>query len=152
MNTPKETVESDGFPAPKKSLDTIHPPLATPVADSEEEYLPSKFEEYDLELRSEEVRNAKNNNKLREELPDRLWWLTIAWLGAVVLIMVFSGIQHEAFPGFFFLEYDPSILIALITSATASVLGLLIILLNYLYPKNGSSSLPIGGISENRKK
>ncbi len=142
--------DSNGFPV--ESLATIRPPLATPVADSEEDYLPSKFEEYDLELRSEEVRNAKNNNKLREELPDRLWWLTITWLGAVVLIMVFSGIQHDAFPGFFFLEYEPSILIALITSATASVLGLLIILLNYLYPKNGSSSLPMDGNSENRKK
>jgi hypothetical protein len=142
--------DSDLFP--EEPLKKIRPPEATLGANSEGEFPPSKYEEYDLELRSEDVRNAKNNNKLREELPDRLWWLTIAWLGAVVVIMVFSGIQHDTFPGFFFLKYDPSVLIALITSATASVLGLLIILLNYLYPKNGPSFLPSGENSQNRKK
>lgn len=144
--------DSEEFPAPIRPLDTIHPPQATPVDGKSEEFIPSKYEEYDLELRSEEVRNAKNNNKLREELPDRLWCLTVAWLAAVVLILLFSGIQHDAFPGFFFLQYDPSILIALITSATASVLGLLIILLNYLYPKDGLNPMPRGGNIENRKK
>lgn len=144
--------DSDGFPAPVKPLDTISPPQASQIASIEEDFPPSKSEQYDLELRSEEVRNARINNKLREELPDRLWWLTILWLASVLLILLFSGIQHDAFPGFFFLKYDPSILIALITSATASVLGLLIILLNYLYPKDGLNYLPRVGNIENRKK
>ncbi len=150
MLTPKEMTDSDGFPV--EPLANIRAPQATPGADLEEEYLPSKYEEIDLELRREELRNAKNNNKLREELPDRLWCLTVTWLAAVVAIMLFSGIQHEDFPGFFFLKYDPNVLIALITSATASVLGLLIILLNYLYPKDGINIAPGIGNSANRKK
>jgi hypothetical protein len=137
---------------PEEPLARIRLPEATPGADFEEGYLPSKYEEIDLKLRSEQLRNAINNNKLREELPNRLWYLTISWLVSVVAIMLFSGIQHEYLPGFFFLKYDPSVLIALITSATASVLGLLIILLNYLYPKDGLDIFPGIGNSANRIK
>jgi hypothetical protein len=142
--------DSDGYPV--EPLDKVRPPQATAGTDSDEGFLPIKYEEIDLRLRSEELRNAINNNKLREELPNRLWHLTISWLGSVVAIMFFSGIQHADFPGFFFLKYDPSVLIALITSATASVLGLLIILLNYLYPKDGINISPWGGKSANREK
>jgi hypothetical protein len=142
--------DSDGYPV--DPLDRILPPQATPGADFDEGYIPSQYEEIDLKLRQEELKNAVNNNKLREELPNRLWFLTISWLGSVVAIMLFSGIQHADFPGFFFLKYDPSVLIALITSATASVLGLLIILLNYLYPKDGINISPGTGNRANRSK
>lgn len=98
-------------------------------AQAEKAYLDNK-------LREQELIEAQNNNELRKTIPNQLWILTVCWLIAVLVITIFSGIDHDAFPGFFFFKFDSTVLIALITSTTASVLGLFTILLNYLYPNN----------------
>jgi hypothetical protein len=99
------------------------------LAQAEAAYLDNK-------LKEEALIEAQNSNELRKTIPDKLWSLTICWLIIVVIILIFSGIDHTAFPGFFFFDFDATVLIALITSTTASVIGLFAILLNYLYPNN----------------
>jgi hypothetical protein len=99
------------------------------LAQAESAYLENK-------LREEALVEAQNNNELRKTIPYKLWTLTICWLVVVTLIIIFSGIDHEAFPGFFFFKFEPTVLIALITTTTASVIGLFAILLNYLFPNN----------------
>lgn len=103
------------------------------LAEAEAAYLDNK-------LREQALIEAQNNNELRKELPDRLWCLTISWLIAVLFFTFFGGIDHDAFPGFFFFKFDSAVLVALITSTTASVLGLFAILLNYIYPSNSRQS------------
>jgi hypothetical protein len=129
-------VESIFNPA---AVDEI-PPYAQrqPASDSKVNLLLAQAEAAYLEnkLREEALREAQNNNELRKTIPNKLWGLTISWLIIVMFIIILSGIDHQAFPGVPFLKFESTVLIALITSTTASVIGLFAILLNYLYPNS----------------
>ncbi len=94
----------------------------------------------DNKLKEQELIEARNNNELRKEIAKRLWHLTVGWLFFVAVVVFFGGIDHECLSGFFYLEYETSVLIALITTSTATVLGLFIVLLKYLYPSKSSKS------------
>lgn len=121
------------------AVDEIPPnPQLQPASDTRANILLFDAEKAYLEnkLREQALIEAQNNNDLRKTIPNKLWSLTIWWLIVVVIIIIFSGIDHEAFPGFFFLNFKPTVLIALITTTTASVIGLFTILLNYLFPNN----------------
>ena len=64
--------------------------------------------------------------------------LTSLWILAVLVVVFFQGFQYA--PGSKFYLPD-SILITLLGTSTANVIGLLIIVANYLFPKSGRDLL-----------
>jgi hypothetical protein len=122
---------------PVEDLDAIRPPDGASECSQDDTFRPLEIEKLDIDFKKQQLREVTNNNNLREALAKRLWCLVVICLIVVMVIIILSGIQHDAFPFFPFLKYEPSVLIALITTTTASVLGLLIIFLNYLYPSDG---------------
>ena len=69
------------------------------------------------------------DRKQRNTYTRRLYVLVVCWLIAVYFTLSLSGCQSNKF------TLDSSVLIALITTTTASVIGLFTIVANYLFPK-----------------
>ena len=74
----------------------------------------------------DEIDRQRHLDKLRDEYIPKLYWLMIYWLGFVALCVVAVGMK------WLFLS-DP-VLIALITTTTATVLGIFIIVAKWLFP------------------
>jgi hypothetical protein len=93
-----------------------------------------------------QVAGIQNANDQRLPVQNKLWNLIIAWLGCVLVIVILSGTDNgiavplcckpdDGLPCFHLhLKYDSSVLIALITTPTVSIIGLVAILLRYLFP------------------
>ena len=79
-----------------------------------------------------EIDDLTQDRKQREKYGNRLFWLVVGWLAAIGLIVFLHGFSGVPF------DLDIAILSTLIGSTTASVLGLFIIVTNYLFPKRDS--------------
>ena len=82
----------------------------------------------------EQLDNLRQDREQRKRYAERLFKLVVSWLIAIWLTVIFAGVKFPSWLRWSF-ELSDSILIALITSTTASVLGLFAIVANYLYPK-----------------
>ena len=76
----------------------------------------------DLELGDRLQRHA-----LRKWLPTFVAWLVVFWLVFVVVVTVFAGVGK--------LDYNASVLVTLLGSATASIIGLLLKVVGYALPE-----------------
>lgn len=65
----------------------------------------------------------------RRKYSSRVFWLTVLWLVFAAAVTVFSG-MHTAF-----FSLSDTVLIALTGSAIASVIGMFLVILNWLYPR-----------------
>jgi hypothetical protein len=83
-------------------------------------------EVFNLELERRDYEKRKRN--LTIGYVGRLFWLIVFWLIAVMVYIGFAGFKYRDF------SLDNSVLIALITSTTATVLGLFIYVAKWLYP------------------
>lgn len=131
-------------------MTTDHPDLSQIHADSPaqpveslEEYVDAEALFLDRAKGIEELRAAKRqNDKLVEELEtlrqDRAQrkWFSIAlfllvtlWLTAVLIILGFDGGSKDSF------MLSDIVLTTLVGTTTASVLGLFLVVANYLFPK-----------------
>ncbi len=93
------------------------------------------FDSYEAERRSienakeqEYVDNAKQDRKLRDLYSHRLFWLVASWLGVVAIVLLLNGFHVVPF------HLSDNVLTALLGTATASVIGLLVIVAKYLFP------------------
>ena len=112
---------------------------------------PSEQDEQTVSLRDDEIRSTEhdglrlNNDRLQEQIYDlkqdrdqrkeygnRLFLLVVGWLASIGLIVFLHGFSHVPF------ELSVTVLTTLIGSTTASVLGLFVIVANYLFPKRDS--------------
>jgi hypothetical protein len=134
MNRPFDSNISGEQPDPVKAIPDVPYNLAdnTPSLESELER-----KSLDNARLNEELAQLKQANALRGWIPKRLWGLTLGWLLAVFLLVILGGTDKNFC---LHLEFDQSVLIALITSTTATVIGMFAILLKYLFPSNAASS------------
>ncbi|MDE2999179.1 MAG: hypothetical protein OXU79_08910 [Gemmatimonadota bacterium] len=95
----------------------------------------------DRQRRSEETkklrlknRELKQNISERKIYADRVYWLVGTFLVALFTLVLAQG--WSAYTGF---RIQNNVLIALITGATANVVGLFIVVVKYLFPKVSDS-------------
>lgn len=76
---------------------------------------------------------------LRQKVEDRkryapwIFRITVVWLFVTLLLIVLSGYQHSSWAGYF-PRLSDGVLIALVSGMSASVIGLLAIMLKHLFP------------------
>ena len=80
----------------------------------------------------EKIENLKQDRKQRKKYGKRLFGLVACWLSVLGLIVFLHGLSHVPF------ELSVTVLTTLIGSTTVSVLGLFVIVANYLFPKRDS--------------
>lgn len=107
-----------------------------------------KKEEADLESRikcdrlQEEVDSLKQDRNERKKYADKTFTLVCVWLIGVFIIIIFSGFLSE--PCLFVTRWcslklifrlPEALLIAIVGGTTASVIGIFLVVANYLFPK-----------------
>lgn len=70
----------------------------------------------------------ENYRKDREQTAKQVKWGTCIWLVFVIITLILHYFRFEK------LGLDNSVLIALVSSTTASVIGMFVIILRWLYP------------------
>lgn len=83
---------------------------------------------YKSQQLEQELKELKDNHKLRHKYASRIFWLVAVWL-AFVLVAVFMA-------GFDFLSFSLSkeVLITFISSTTINVVGLYVVVAKWLFP------------------
>lgn len=89
-----------------------------------------------LRDRSTFLREEQEHIKMyRRKYSSRVFWLTVLWLVFAACVIVLTGL-HTAF-----FTLSDTVLIALTGSALASVIGMFLVILNWLYPREKEKSL-----------
>lgn len=73
-----------------------------------------------------ENENLRQDIGMRKQYANRIFGLIVGWLAAVLLILVGSGLPCG-------LDLSDAVLLALIGGTTATVLGLFVIVANYIF-------------------
>ena len=80
--------------------------------------------------RQQELDEGAYDLDARKRYGERIFWLVVAWIAVVLVIVVVSGYSNGP-------KLSDGVLIALITGLSVNVIGLLAIVINYLFPKRG---------------
>jgi len=86
------------------------------------------YRKADSDLQRAEFKDRTQNTELRKLYTKRIFWVVIVWLGAMLVLVTLTAI----FEGF---KLEASVLIALITTTTLGVIGLMTVVLTYLFPR-----------------
>ena len=98
--------------------------------------------EPEVQQATEEERQYLENEKLRVEIDSldqdrierktyagRVFWLVVAWLSSIGIILLLQGFGFKQF------QLSDSVLLMLIGTTTGSVVGIFLIIANYLFPR-----------------
>ena len=77
----------------------------------------------------------KQNIKEREKYASRIFRLVVRWLSSILLIVIAQGVRWPWMSQYIGFDLPESVLIALVTTTTASVVGILLIVTRYLFPQ-----------------
>jgi hypothetical protein len=80
------------------------------------------------------IRGENQNIEERKKYAHRTFCLICAWLTSVFLLLLLQG--FEGFPASRFV-LDKTIIITVVGTTTASVLGIFIVVMHYLFPTKG---------------
>ena len=75
------------------------------------------------------LRQENQNREERKSYANKLYCLTAAWIAFIGFLTVWNGYRNSLF------YMSDKVLIALIGSTTTSVIGIFLIVANYLFPK-----------------
>ncbi len=123
---------SNGEPRPPNDdidLDAIDEPLED-EEESEEprDYAGEEATALDHEQKKLKLAQFKQDIDERKIYAHRIFKLVVGWLGFVGIMLWFNGFSRFNF------HLSNNVLIALITTSTASVIGIFIIVAKYLFP------------------
>jgi hypothetical protein len=91
-----------------------------------------------LEIKKAELANYTQDMKAREKYADKMYGLIAGWLKFVAVVVFLQGVFGEtAFLSLF--KLGSEVLITLITTTTATVIGLFIIVANYFFFRDGKN-------------
>jgi hypothetical protein len=87
-----------------------------------------------------QTEGQKQDIKERKKYAQLFFYLSCAWLVAIVVILMLQGFGSQGFGSFWKAPFklSDSIVLAMIGSTTANVLGILYIVAKYLFPNRGS--------------
>lgn len=83
-------------------------------------------EQFYVKARLLTIQDIQQNINLRRQYSDKIYTLNRCWLGFVAIIIIFSAIKCICL--------SDKVLITLLTTTTANIIGTLIIVLKYLFP------------------
>jgi len=116
----------------KKSFDNIATESISSSELADEHY---RIEELEYQSKEEDVKKKRLESKsLEQDVFQRgcfSWIILISvglWIVAVFAVLISAGLGE--------LEFETNVLITLLTTSTINVIALLIIVVNYLFPKN----------------
>lgn len=95
--------------------------------DFQEKVYQQKIKDNELKSAEHRLKQRKKEHKQRVSYASKIYWLSVVWLGVVTLITVASGIDIVPF------GLSDTVLITLLTTTTATVLGLFITVLRFLF-------------------
>lgn len=78
----------------------------------------------------ENIKGKTQDRKQRKSFAGKIYCLTIAWLAVIVVILFCQGVGEVY--GWF--RLSDSVLIALISGASVNIIGLMAIVIRYLFP------------------
>jgi hypothetical protein len=113
--------------APIESISEQVLPEIPDVPDSETQVEFLDFEEQHNKLL---LHDHRQNIGLRKEFAGKIYWLVIAWVASILVLLVLEGFKIDGF------SLSNSVLLALIGSSTLNIVGLLYVVTHYLFPKN----------------
>lgn len=89
--------------------------------------------ELDREKRQAEelLADIAQNREQRKKYAGKIFWLVCCWLFVLTVIVACTGVGVMAL--------SDTVLVALISGASVNIIGLMVIVANYLFPKNGPS-------------
>jgi hypothetical protein len=93
----------------------------------EERFFEKGQRDYEQEIKDAELVSLKQDIDLRRKFAWAGYWMNIGWLVAILLIIVSAGFHFYRF------GLPDSVLLALIGTTTANVLGVLYIVMRYLF-------------------
>lgn len=123
MELPSEEVGAPSF----KKLG--HVDKSSSRSDKPDQYTQAGMDELDQEARKQSLVHVQDEHTQRIDFAKKIYWLSCIWLALVVAVVIASGISCLPF------KLDNSVLITLLTTTTATVLGLFISVLNYLFSR-----------------
>lgn len=115
-----------GFSAIDESQDFPSEPDSE--TNSESEDLARAAKKVDIEGRKQDI-------KERKAYADRIFWLVVAWLVFVGYILIAHGARWPWMAQYLGFNLPEAVLIALITTTTGGVVGILLIVVQYLFPR-----------------
>ncbi len=115
------TVRTDKLPEPDQQDVSL-------FDDEKKELDNQRLRLYNQRLEAE-INDLTQDRDQRKTYANRLYWLIVGWLIVVGLIMLLHGLSPISF------KLSVTVLTTLIGSTTISVLGLFVIVANYLFPK-----------------
>lgn len=86
---------------------------------------------YEIQLMKAQLEKFRDDNKGRRTFSEIILTIVIVWMFLVLLTVACTGMGH--------LHLSDGVLIALITTTTANVIAMLIIVVNYLFNKDKST-------------
>jgi hypothetical protein len=89
-----------------------------------------ELEGYEKDKRGLENEDFKQNIKVRKDLANKLFWMVALWLIAIMMIVILQGFGGTLTYVF---NLETAVLITLITSSTATVLGMFAIVARYFF-------------------
>lgn len=99
---------------------------AADAQSSEQTYLEREKDIY--------LESLAQDTKARKEYAEKLFNLIQKWLYAIFFLMLAAGFLHEGSPlSSLYFKLSDTVLVALITSTTATVIGLFIVVVNYIF-------------------
>lgn len=75
----------------------------------------------------EELESIKQDRRERKKFATRIFWVVIAYIAVVFVVLFFCGYSC--------IYLSDAVLITLLSTTTANILSLLVIVFNYLFPK-----------------
>jgi len=100
-----------------------------------------KEEDFVDRARDLDLQDRKNDINARKTFGKWAFFLVVAWLFAVLIIVWMSGVTMSGpgwhpdwLPWIVSFKLSDTVLVTLLGTATVNVLGLLVIIFNYLYP------------------
>lgn len=82
-----------------------------------------------LDQEQEILKDSKQNREQRKEYANKIFWLVCGWLVSLVFIVILVGFGR--------MQLSDTVLVALISGASLNIIGLMVIVAQYLFPKNG---------------
>ena len=114
----------------QKKISDLDKTDETVIASSEtlsSEVLSAMEKKTDIELKKEELEQRKEDREQRKQYSKKLFIFVCVYLSIVVLVVIFCGCQC--------LTIDSKVLIALLSTTTANVIGLFAVVAKYLFHK-----------------
>ena len=103
-----------------------------PSSDDKTEKERSRFDRARQEIT---IQGLQQDIREREKYASRIFRLVVCWLSSILLIVIAQGVRWPWMSRYIGFDLPESVLIALVTTTTASVVGILLIVTRYLFPQ-----------------